>query len=255
MRTQGCQWFDPNLLRGSGALRLICFPYAGGSASAFFGWDAELPPLVQVCPVHLPGRARRIHERLHRRIGPLVLELHEGLRPLFDRPFALFGYSMGALLAFELARALEATHGPQPELLIVAARRAPHMPPTQAPTFNLPDTKFLAELRRLGGTPEGVVADPELLDFYLPVLRCDFELTQTYVYNDGPPLSCPIVAIGGDHDPEVTVDELEGWKEHTRSKCSVRVLEGSHFLLQTRRRDLLREIRRALGCEREAAAL
>src|SRR5581483_6245374 len=144
-------------------LRLFCFPYAGGGASIYRTWPGKLPPTVEVCPIYLPGRENRIREKLFTHISPLVQALEDALQPHLDRPFAFFGYSLGALVAFELTRHLRRNQLPSPEYLFMAAHRAPQHPQHDSAVHQLPDPEFIRAVHRLGGTPEAVLQHEELM--------------------------------------------------------------------------------------------
>jgi medium-chain acyl-[acyl-carrier-protein] hydrolase len=227
-------------------VRLVCFPYAGGSGLVYRTWPAALAGLAEVWIAEPPGRGLRLGERAHTRLEPLLDELVHALAPLRDRPLALFGHSMGALVAFELARRLGDHGGPAPAHLFVSGRSPPQVP-ARAPTHALPRPELLETLRRLDGTPAEVFARPDLIDLFLPILRCDLELVETHVHRAGPLLACPITAFTGreDHDaPAVTGD---GWAEHTRGGFSHRTFDGGHFFLRSAERDVLDCVAAALA--------
>jgi medium-chain acyl-[acyl-carrier-protein] hydrolase len=223
-------------------MRLFCFPYAGGNAAIYRGWAAMLPDEVELCAVQLPGRGARLREEPFRQLEPLVAALLPALQPFLDRPFALFGHSMGSLIAFELSRALRQLRRPGPLHLFVSGRFAPQIPDPDPPCYALPTPEFVQELRRLQGTPEEVLDSPELLELVLPLLRADFELSETYRYRPGVPLACPISAFGGAEDLEVTAEGLGAWREQTRSLFRARTLPGDHFFLIPRQTELLAAI-------------
>lgn len=164
-------------------LRLLCFPYAGGGANIFRTWQDNLPTTVEVCPVQLPGRERRLLEPPFTDLRFLVEAAARALLLYLDRPFAFFGHSMGATISFELARHLRQEKNVKPVHLFVSGRRAPQLPERHASTYDLPGAEFLEELRRLKGTPKEVLEHPELMELMLPLLRADFELIQTYQYS------------------------------------------------------------------------
>ncbi len=214
------------------ALRLFCFPYAGGGASVYRRWPAGLPASVEVCGLRLPGHEGRFREPAFTRLTPLVDALAEALLPALDRPFAFFGHSMGALIAFELARRLHRDGRPTPRHLFLSARAAPqlHRPD---PCHNLPEPLFREHLRRLGGTPPEVLEHPELMKLLLPMLRADFAVCETYVHQPDEPLGCPITAFGGLDDPLPRREQLEGWRAHTRAGFRLHMLPGNHFFLHS----------------------
>ncbi|HEX8853681.1 MAG TPA: thioesterase domain-containing protein, partial [Pyrinomonadaceae bacterium] len=160
------------------------------------------------------------------------------------------GHSMGAILSFELTRALRRRHSLAPLHLFVSGRRAPHVRSDERVTYNLPTAEFIERLRHLKGTPAEVLEHEELLQLMLPILRADFELVETYRYEDEPPLSCPISVYGGLEDAEVEQEHLRAWCEQTIAACSLKMFEGDHFFLQTAQRLLLEAVRHDLSAYR-----
>jgi surfactin synthase thioesterase subunit len=239
-RSVAAAWITPGRTSADQArLRLVCLPYAGAGASLFHRWIAALAPGIDVRPVQLPGRENRVHEPALTSVDALVAELADVLVPWLDRPYALFGASMGTLIAFELARTLAVAPVGPPAKLLVAAHRGPRLPDPGPTLHHLPDATFLQELRRLHGTPDDVLTHPELRALLLPLLRADFTLCETYRYEPGPPLPCPIVAFGGQDDREVSRQDLAGWREETRGAFTLRMMPGGHFFVQTAREAVL----------------
>ena len=223
-------------------LRLLCLPHAGGGASAFRGWADALPAEVEVCPVQLPGREDRLAEPPFDRLAPLVQALADAVEPLLSLPFAVFGHSNGALVGFELARALRARGRPQPVHLFASGRRAPDLPPDRPPIHSLPEADFLAELEELGGLPRELLEHRELLELLLPMLRADVAVHETYRFQEQPPLACPITAYAGVADPKVSRPQVEAWARHTAGRFTLRTFPGGHFYLQEQRAELLRTL-------------
>lgn len=212
--------------------RLFCFPHAGGAAQLFRTWQDDLPEEVEVCAIQPPGRWTRLREPPIARVIDLVDAAAPALRPLMDMPFLLFGHSLGAVVAFELARRLPR----EPSLvgLLVSSRRAPQLPIPYRPIHHLPDTEFVREMcQQYGGIPEEVLETPELLELLLPALRADMEAFETYSYSPAPPLECPIRCYGGLDDRVVSANDLEQWAEQTVVSCSVRMFPGGHFFINT----------------------
>lgn len=232
---------------GSGsARRLFCFPHAGGGPSFFRPWHAELAPETAVRAVLLPGRESRLGEPPFRRIADVVEPLASALEPFLDLPYAFFGHSLGAVIAYEVARWLSAHSAAGPECLLVSGRRAPAAAPPHRRISELPDDQFLAQLQRLNGVPPEVLSEPELIGMLLPVLRADFELAETYRPLPGGRLDCPVVAYLSTSDPEVGYSEVLGWRDVTKGGFSVRVFRGDHFYLRGARADVLSAIREDL---------
>jgi medium-chain acyl-[acyl-carrier-protein] hydrolase len=227
-------------------LRLFCFPYAGGSTHIFRRWPESLPDFVEVCAVQPPGRGGRLGEEPFKRLDELVDAAASALGPFIDMPFAFFGHSMGAMIGFELARRLRCLGAQAPEYLFVAACRAPRLAGERVITYGLPESEFIEELRRLGGTPAEVLANEDLLRLMLPLLRADFAVSQTYSYTEGPPLDCSLAAFGGLCDKEVNRESLALWSEYTTARFSLHMLPGDHFFLHSSQSALLEIVTREL---------
>lgn len=223
-------------------LRLFCFPYAGAGASVFFSWQAQLPAEVEVCAIQPPGREARLREAPYTSMTALVETLGEVLAPYMDRPFAFFGHSNGAIMAFELARKLRREGRPLPLHLFLSGRPAAQLPSRHPPIHALPEPEFIAELRRLQGTPEEVLNHPEIMELLVPLLRADFSLAETYAYRPEPPLEIPVSAYGGRLDPDVNADEVEGWREQTAQAFRSVVFPGDHFFINGDRAQLLAQL-------------
>lgn len=226
-------WFEHLSRSHAPSLRLFCFPYAGGSSEVYRTWQRWFPEQIDLCLVHLPGRGKRLREQAFTRTMPLVKAIADRMPPEIDAPYALYGHSMGAIIAFELARELFRRHCARPQHLFVSGRRAPQCPRTEPTTFNLPHDEFIAELRRLNGTPREILENPELLELFMGLLRADFEIVDTYQYDPMEPLSCPITVYGGLYDKEVPVESCHAWQEQTSVSCNVKMVDGDHFFVRT----------------------
>lgn len=210
-------------------MRLYAFPHAGGGAAATFGWRRALAPEIEVVPVALPGRDALYREAPLTSHPEALAYLRDTLFDSLEPPFALYGHSMGAHLAFAVTRELRRLGRPAPVRLCVSAAWAPQFgaPPAYA---DLPDDRFVERLRTIGGTPDEVLADPALLAFVLPRLRGDFALAESFRYVEEPPLDCPISVWGG-LDDVYPVERLRAWREQTRGGFALRMLEGGHFFV------------------------
>jgi medium-chain acyl-[acyl-carrier-protein] hydrolase len=243
-------WLASYRPRPAARIRLLCFPYAGGAATTFRNWHDLLPATIEVCPIELPGRGQRFSEPPYRRMEPLLTDLVHDLQPLLDNPVALFGHSLGAILAYEIARRREIA-GADPVLrLFLSAQRAPHRPDPKPPLHALPEDELLEELRKLGGTPPEIFAQPELLELFLPILRADFELGETFAYPSLEPLACPISAFAGEGDAEINGDDVMAWQVYTRGEFRVRFFSGDHFFLQRCEREVTAAIAEDLCARR-----
>jgi surfactin synthase thioesterase subunit/glycosyltransferase involved in cell wall biosynthesis len=227
----GGAWFPNADPASPAALRLFCFPHAGGGTLMFRPWGAALPEGAALVPVRLPGRETRISEPPFDRMEPLVEALAQAIRPFLNERFAFYGHSMGAAVAFELARCLRRQGLPAPAGLFVSAARAPQFRLNHIAPPELSDDQLIAELKKLGGVPAEALADEELVRSILPAVRADSALYRSYVYVEEPPLECPIRAYGGISDPNVTRDHLEAWARQTTASFAVEMLPGGHFFV------------------------
>lgn len=209
--------------------RLVCFPHAGGAASYYFRLSRTLHPSMEVVAVQYPGRQDRRMEPPIEDIARLADLIAGELQAIQPRPTLLFGHSMGALVAFEVARRLERA-GAAPLTLMTSGRRAPST--TRATAMHLhDDARLVNELRAMDGTHNQILEDEQLLSMVLPVLRSDYRAVETYTHVPGSPLRCPIVSLIGAHDPQATIDEVRAWAGHTAGGFTLRVFDGGHFYL------------------------
>lgn len=219
--------------RPDASVRLICLPHAGGAAPTYFPTSAAMKSEIEVLAVQYPGRQERRHEPLIDSVDGLATELFRVLEPDTRRPYALFGHSMGATVAYELALRFEQAGRP-PTRLFASGRRAPSRSRDQN-MYALDDEGLIAELRELSGTDQRLFQQDELLRASLPAIRNDYKAAESYVYRPGAKLSCPITVLIGDVDPRVTVDEARTWREHTTGGAEVLVYAGGHFYLTEHR--------------------
>ncbi|WP_066368541.1 thioesterase II family protein [Herbidospora mongoliensis] len=221
--------------------RLVCLPHAGGSASYYNPVSRAMSPAVEVLAVQYPGRQDRRGEPFVEDISTLADQIHEALRPWTDRPLALFGHSMGAVLAFELTLRME-KEGLRPLALYASGRRAPST--YRAENVHLRgDAGVISELKRLNGTAGNFLDDDELLRMVLPATRADYRAIETYRCAPGAVVQTPIVALTGDDDPKTTEDEARAWSAHTKGGFDLRVFRGGHFFLNDHAHKINSDIR------------
>lgn len=244
-------WFGNVQTRSPALTRLFCFPYAGASSVVYHNWLSSLPEGLDVFPIQLPGRGMRLNTPPYTSLEELVGELAPALKDYFDRPFFFFGHSMGAVIAFELARAVKSEFQQEPEMLFVSGRNAPSVPWRNTEIHALPRGEFIAELKQLNGTHPDLLESEELLDLVLPILRADFELVEAYRFQPGPTLTCPIKALGGAEDRGVDRAALTAWGKFTSGEFSTQVFPGDHFFIHSQKDALLesisRDIRKSLS--------
>ncbi len=239
---QRSKWFPTAADAKPGQVRLFCFPHAGGGALVYRAWRNELPDRFSVTPAQAPGREARIAEPPIDDIAALIESLTEELRHWLDLPFVFFGHSMGAVVAFELARSLRRNALALPIALFASGARAPQFREHYTPPPEPGDAEFIAELRRLEGFPAEILDNPEAMRLLLPALRADARLYRNYVYRPEPPFDFPIFAYGGLEDPNVRREHVEAWRQQTTGAFHLRGFRGGHFFLQRRRSEFLREL-------------
>ncbi|MEM9135795.1 MAG: alpha/beta fold hydrolase [Cyanobacteria bacterium P01_F01_bin.42] len=215
----------------SAEIRLVCLPHAGGSAQIFQDWTRRLPLWIELWAVELPGRGRRWGEQPIAALSQLVPDLSAAIADEIKKPFALFGHSMGGLIAFELAHTLQQQAAPLG--LYVSAAEAPQSKPSKPPIHGLPTPEFIAELRRYDGTPAAILENEEMMELLLPTLRSDFSLLETYEYRPGQMVSCPIVAFSGREDDIVSYEAMQQWAHVTTASFLQHDVVGDHFFVQT----------------------
>lgn len=213
----------------------------------FRSWGSLLPRNVQLAPVQLPGREQRMAESAFASMDALVPAVVDGIRTHLDRPFAIFGHSMGALVAYEVTRALRRAGLRTPVRLFVSGHRAPQLLDRRPPLHLLRGEAFLDALRALDGTPEEVLQHAELMSLVEPLLRADFQLCETYVHREERPLDVPLSVFGGEQDANVDRDELEAWRNTSTAPMTLRVFPGGHLYLHQERETLVAAIAEELG--------
>lgn len=222
-------------------MRLFCLPYAGGGASIYRSWQDSFPTEFDVCCVQLPGRENRLMEPLFTRMEPLVEALAEALVSTLDRPFALFGHSMGGLIAYELARLLQRKYRMTPNHLFVSGCRAPEVPdPIQ--WHGLGDRELMAALRQVPGFPSEVLAHAELMQLLLPIIRADSAVTETYAYRQSEPLRFPFTVFASEQDEIIPRAAIEPWRNHTLAAFDLNLVDGHHLFIQQQAPQMIRVI-------------
>jgi len=214
-------------------ITLVGFPFAGSGASIFARWHALAPPWLRVVAIQLPGRENRIHEPPVSRISAMVDPVVRALQPLGSGPLVLYGHSLGALLAYEVARELCASERP-PDHLFVAVRRAPHLPRPHAIYHTLDDDAFIDAMgQTYGALPQVIISDPELRALFLPGLRADIEALETYQWRPGPAIPCPTTAIGANSDPHASALQLDAWRQHVAGPFVRQMVDADHFFAKS----------------------
>jgi medium-chain acyl-[acyl-carrier-protein] hydrolase len=238
-------WLPVRPMREPG-IRLFCFPHAGAGGLAYREWSRLLPPSIQVLPVLPPGRETRFSEAPYTHIEPYVEDLASALAPELQVPYALFGHSLGALVAFELARRMRASRLAAPVHLFVSGRIAPQLTEHRRILHRLPTDDLAREVTALGGIPAQIDLGDHRLGHLLAALRADLTVNETYAFRTEPVLDTAVTALGGTADPRVKDGELAAWRAQTCGPFALRTYRGGHFYLAEHRRDLLSLIMRTL---------
>lgn len=228
-------------------LRLFCFSYAGGSAASFMPWQEALGPDIEVCAVQLPGRGARFSEAPYTSMPDLVNAIAAVLKAHNTLPFAFFGHSLGALIAFELARHCQRQTQAMPEQLIVSGCNAPQMRNKTRDLHAMHDAALIKELQRYNGTPPELLQNRDLMELVLPTIRADFALAEKYHYSPSAPLNIPLTVLAGRDDEHTSSAQVEAWQREVTTKCHVDWFEGDHFFLQPKLHEVLDRIKSVLS--------
>lgn len=234
---------------------LFCIPHAGGGATAFRRWSDALAPALDVRVLQLAGREARFREPLAQTLDAVVADLWRAAEPHLHGRFALYGHSMGGVLAFELAHLIRERTGREPVRLFVSASQAPQHRQVRGPLTELTDAGFIAELtRRYNGMPAAILQDADFMASLMPALRADFGILERYRCAERALLQCPISAFGGTADAIVAPSSLAGWADQTTGAFSLDMIEGEHFFLQEQRVRLADAILSKLRADDDDAA-
>ncbi|MFH8804242.1 thioesterase II family protein [Streptomyces sp. NPDC017936] len=226
-----------------GRIRLFCFPYAGGGASTFRSWAELLPEEVDVYAVQPPGREDRLFETPVDDIAVVLREVVPEILEFSSEPFSLFGHSLGAVVCWEVARALRDDHGVEPEHLFLSGCRAlPTLHDGRRDLYALSDRELVAALREMNGTPEEILQNDEFMRLFLPAVRADYAMLSRYRFVRGTAPACRATVFGGAEDPAVSREQLERWVDDLPDGSQTLVLPGDHFFLHSSRVRLLSEI-------------
>ena len=226
-------------------IRLLCLPFGGSGSSFYLSWVRDLEPDVEVVPIQLPGRENRLDEPPFAEINQLTAEIIPAIQHYSDKPYAIFGHSMGAFLAFELAREMRRKNLSAPKLLLVSAMRAAHLKDIRPPIACLPDGPLMEALRERYAL-EVSEESMELLQLMLPTIRADILCIENYTYKSEPPFDFPIIVFGGELDHAVTPSEIEAWSRHTTVRFKHYQIAGGHFFVNSERDQLVKLIRNEL---------
>lgn len=244
---QAANWyFTPNKGQ-SRPLRLFCFPYACGSAQIFRGWADHVPDYVELAAIQLPGRGSRLAEKPFADMSLAADIISAQIAETKPLNYAIFGHSMGALLAYEVTRRLETQYARAPLGLIVAGYKAPTVLRLGAKLHQGSDAEFIAKIRQLGATPEPILDDPEMMELLLPTFRADFAMAENYPFGTiMPPLLTPVIAFAGDMDSEASIQEVAAWRDTTQEVFELQIMQGGHFFIRDMEAEFLGALSKVL---------
>ena len=235
------KWFVASRRSSWSELRLICLPYAGGSAATYMSWQKSLPGQVELIAVQPPGRADRISEPAYRSMDKLMDALYPKIAAHLDKPYVLLGHSLGARIGFELIRRLDADNSRLPEHFIASGSPAPNVN-RQEMIYTKSDAEFIEYLRQLGGSPEEVLGSAEMMELFAPSIRADFQLAETYFSAPGKPIDCRLSIFAGELDDQVLSGDLLAWRDYFSFGGDMSIFSGKHFFIEEDRREVIQKV-------------
>lgn len=235
-------WYLEYKKNPKAAIRLFCFHHSGGGASAYYPWVESLSPYIEMISIQLPGREDRFTEPLINSLRDILDALTEGFHLYTEKPFFVFGHSLGGLIAFELVKSIYQRYSLYPQHIIISAAKAPHMPFRMKTLSSLENKILKEELKIYNGIDEGILNNDELLDLFLPIIRNDFSISERYYSTDVVSLPCDILHLSGDLDVSVNEEEIQAWKAYTAGKFEHISFQGGHFFLKNHQKNIIKLI-------------
>lgn len=236
------KWFLKFKSNPGSKIRLFCFHHSGGGASTYYRWLDHLSTEIELIAIQLPGRENRFSEPLATNIEDIIVNLSEGFSLYKDKPYIIFGHSLGALIGFEFVKAIIHLYSMLPSQIIVSAARAPHLTYRRKSLSQLDNESLTQELKGYNGIDMNILNNNDLLSIFLPIIRKDFSLLEGYQYVRSEPFSCNMLALAGSHDKTVQTEEIRAWSEHTTGKFEYLSFAGEHFFLKDYRKGVLEVI-------------
>ena len=227
-------------------IRLFCFHHSGGGASSYYPWIDQLSHNIEMIAVQLPGRENRFSEPLNNSVEDIVAQLSKKFSVYTDKPFFTFGHSLGALISFEFIKAVHQSFSVYPHHMIISATKAPHLPFRMEHLSQLNDKTLKEQLRIYNGIDERILNNNEILDLFLPIIKSDFSIYETYNFSESKPFPCDILALSGMEDKTVTTEDILGWEKYTEGKFEHLSFPGEHFFVRDNQKRIL-EIINQLG--------
>lgn len=252
MQAANNNWIMYNQEREAPKGRLICFPYAGCAASIFRTWPDLLGDDIEVLPIQLPGRETRLSEKPCHDVEALIDTLFEVLHPYLNLPFAFFGHSMGTFLCYELQLKIKKELGKDAVRFFVSGGSPPNTTARLLNIARLPDKEFVDTLVEHGGIPQLIVENPDFLSFFVPIIRNDFILMESYLFKPSAPLNTPLTLLGGTRDQMISEERLKGWEEFTALECELHMFDGGHFFINEYTKEIVTLIKNQLVLQSNA---
>lgn len=229
------------------SVRLVCFPYAGGSSSIYSNWWKYLPSNIEVVAIQLPGRGTRISEKSLTSVKEIIDDLMESIISISDKPLVFFGHSMGGLVSFELARKLQEENHIIPKHLIVSAKQAPHIINANRDKIHkLPDADFINKIKEYEGTPNEMIDNEIFLSYFVPMLRADFAVSENHTLNSEVKFKNSITVMGANDDPFADIHRLSEWSRYTEKECDLHEYTGGHFYYVGKENKFLSDINKVI---------
>ncbi len=244
------KWFVISKPVMNAKIRLFCFPYAGGSAQIYHNWAEHFSDSIEVIAIQPPGRGNRLFEKAYQQMTPLIEDLIQEISSYLDLPFAFFGHSMGARIAFELLNELDAKELPLPFHFFASGSRGPGIKSSEPHSYLLPKQAFLDKIKALNGTPDEILQNKGLIDFFIPLLRADFELAESHQFNGKKSFGLPLTLLTGSKDELVSQRDSWAWLDHFNAYTNIVELNSGHFFINEKVEDVIRIVE---GAIREAA--
>ena len=222
-------------------VRLFCFPFAGGGVNTYMPWVELMHCDVELVLVQLPGRGSRMLESAHDDMESVINELMQEADFITKIPYIFFGHSLGSRVAFELACTLQSHNMPLPQYFIASGSRPPHLDVEEKEIYKLPEPEFLQELKELNGTPQEILANEELMQILIPLLRADFKIADTYRATKTA-MPFPMLVLHGKEDIEITLSQLFKWSELSNVNCNLVEINGDHFFIHEYSHDVVEQV-------------
>lgn len=228
-------------------MRLFCLPYAGGSETIYYKWKNYLQPFIEVVPIELKGRGKRFSEFFYESLEEAVEDIFENIKDkIVDNDYAIYGHSMGSLLAYELYYKICNENAKMPKHMFFSGYKAPSIKREKENTYTLPDYDFMKKVMGLGGAPDELMNNQELLQIFLPIIRSDFKILETYNYKERKEkIHCDVSILNGKQD-SINLKEILAWKDHVCGDFKIHNFEGNHFFINTNVKNITKVISNTL---------